>query len=521
MDSAMQPVILFDGVCHLCHAAVRWVIDRDAKGVFRFASLQSEAAREVLQGVGELPDSVVLVDEEGVHTRSEAAMRIARRLGFPYSLVALGRLMPGFLRDRVYGWVARNRYGWFGRMDSCKVPTAELAWRFLDAEEKIVVPELAAAAPPLEGWLTRSIWLYILLVIIPTPQVIGHKLYPWLAANVVGIPVTIYSNGRGDWNYIGVETGFEILVALVAGCFWRWRLPDWFGGVIHAMLRYFLGMIMLMYGWGKLIPLQMEMPGPAELLRTYAGSTKMSLFWTTVGASMEYQMFLGVVEIVVGLLLLFPSTALMGAIGCGLVCLQLVAVNYSYEIGVLWNSTHFLLMSCYLVFPHIPRIVAFLALEISAVPPAVTRFHLPGKKWPWVGFALRGAIFVGMMCVLPGYLFMEWRAREDARTRAVFHGYYFLDVNDKGTNPYRWARVAFSSDQKMTYVSSSGFFYTTTVKHNLGARTIEILFMKGPVTYQYSMPSANLLQLEKGPQKILLKKDPYTVGLLPPWRPKG
>ncbi len=131
------PIILFDGVCNLCNAAINWIIDRDPKQIFRFASLQSEAARQLLPEIDSLPDSIVLIDEDGIHTRSTAALRIARRLGFPWSLAAFASLLPAFFRDAIYNWIARHRYSWFGRTGTCRIPTADLANRFLDAHESI------------------------------------------------------------------------------------------------------------------------------------------------------------------------------------------------------------------------------------------------------------------------------------------------------------------------------------------------------------------------------------------------
>ena len=128
------PIILFDGVCNLCNASINWIIDRDPKQIFRFASLQSEAARQLLPSIETLPDSVILIDEEGVHTRSTAALRIARRLGFPWSLAVLATPLPAFFRDAIYKWIARNRYSWFGRSETCRIPTPELASRFLDSK---------------------------------------------------------------------------------------------------------------------------------------------------------------------------------------------------------------------------------------------------------------------------------------------------------------------------------------------------------------------------------------------------
>ena len=136
-----RPIILFDGVCNLCNSAVEWVIERDKEGRFDFASLQSHAARRELEKVigpeeiAALPDSIVLVDSDGVHTRSAAALRIARALGSPFALLGLGVVVPRPIRDAVYDWIARNRYRWFGRRDTCMTPTPDLAARFLDASK--------------------------------------------------------------------------------------------------------------------------------------------------------------------------------------------------------------------------------------------------------------------------------------------------------------------------------------------------------------------------------------------------
>ena len=129
------PVLLFDGVCNLCNGAVAFVIRRDPRARLRFAPLQSPAADALLASLGvardRLPDSFVLVEDGRVHVRSTAALRVARRLRFPWPLLAVNLLVPRWLRDPVYDLVARNRYRWFGRREACMVPTAELRARFL------------------------------------------------------------------------------------------------------------------------------------------------------------------------------------------------------------------------------------------------------------------------------------------------------------------------------------------------------------------------------------------------------
>lgn len=133
-----EPLILYDGVCKLCHAAVRFVLARDRHARFRFAALDSPAARARLADAGArelraLPDSVVLIDGAGIHVRSTAALRIARALGFPWSLAFLAIVVPRPLRDALYDAIARRRYRWFGREEACPVPPPDVADRFLDA----------------------------------------------------------------------------------------------------------------------------------------------------------------------------------------------------------------------------------------------------------------------------------------------------------------------------------------------------------------------------------------------------
>lgn len=138
-DAPQTRVVLFDADCAFCTGSVRWIIRRDPRGVFRFAPLRSAYASRQLAARGAsadaLPDSMILLDAEGVHVRSTAALRIGRGLRFPWGLLArLGLLVPRGLRDGVYGAVARRRRMLGGR--ACWVPS--------DAERERVVVENGA-----------------------------------------------------------------------------------------------------------------------------------------------------------------------------------------------------------------------------------------------------------------------------------------------------------------------------------------------------------------------------------------
>lgn len=131
--------MLFDGDCNLCNGSVKFILRRDRRGRFQFASLQSAAGRQALAAVGAtgpLPDSIVLVRDGRVAMKSAAALQIARGLRWPWPLLAVFWLVPRPLRDLVYDWIARHRYRWFGKNEACLVPSPELRSRFLDAADR-------------------------------------------------------------------------------------------------------------------------------------------------------------------------------------------------------------------------------------------------------------------------------------------------------------------------------------------------------------------------------------------------
>ncbi len=128
------PIILFDGVCNFCAWSVRFVIERDPRGVCRFASLQSEAGRHLLREHGldeEAMDSFVLVEGVKAWRESDAALRVCLYLRAPWRWLSMFLIMPKFLRDPLYRLIARNRYRWFGKSDTCLVQSPELRGRFL------------------------------------------------------------------------------------------------------------------------------------------------------------------------------------------------------------------------------------------------------------------------------------------------------------------------------------------------------------------------------------------------------
>lgn len=130
-----SPVILYDGVCALCNWAVRFILEHDPEACYRFAPLHSDAAMRVLanvQAVGELPDSVILVEEGMVFARGTAVFRVLAQLRTNWKVLLIFRVLPRGVTDGVYDLVARIRYRTFGRYDACPIPTPEQRKRFLE-----------------------------------------------------------------------------------------------------------------------------------------------------------------------------------------------------------------------------------------------------------------------------------------------------------------------------------------------------------------------------------------------------
>ena len=129
-----KKIILFDGVCNLCNSSVNLVIDRDKNDSFRLAALQSEIGI-LLCNKYEIntatTDSIILIDKDKVFLKSTAALRIAKYLSGGYFLLYLFIIVPAFIRNWIYDIIAKNRYKWYGKRDSCRMPTPELQKKFL------------------------------------------------------------------------------------------------------------------------------------------------------------------------------------------------------------------------------------------------------------------------------------------------------------------------------------------------------------------------------------------------------
>ena len=134
MGVIKERIVLFDGVCNYCNAMVNFAIRNDKKAILKFAPLQSEAGKilkEEYKITSEI-DSVIFIEQGKVYTYSDAAICIAKYLRWPAKALYGLKIIPEFIRQPFYKWIAKNRYKWFGKKEACMVPTPDVKSRFLD-----------------------------------------------------------------------------------------------------------------------------------------------------------------------------------------------------------------------------------------------------------------------------------------------------------------------------------------------------------------------------------------------------
>lgn len=137
MSSNKQPdtaIVIFDGICNFCNSSIHFIIKHDHKNYFKFATLQSEKAKDLVSNFNidlSKNNSILLIEKNKIYYKSTAALRIAKKLNNVYSLLYIFIIVPVFIRNAIYDYVAKNRYKWFGKKEACMLPSAEIRSKFI------------------------------------------------------------------------------------------------------------------------------------------------------------------------------------------------------------------------------------------------------------------------------------------------------------------------------------------------------------------------------------------------------
>jgi len=127
-------IVLFDGICNFCNSSVNFIMDHDEENYFKFAAIQSEPGQELMKKFGLDPVNLttfIFVQGDKYYTKTTAALKVAKHLGFPWNLSYIFIIVPPFIRNITYNIIAKYRYKWFGKKDACRIPTPEEREKFL------------------------------------------------------------------------------------------------------------------------------------------------------------------------------------------------------------------------------------------------------------------------------------------------------------------------------------------------------------------------------------------------------
>lgn len=286
-----------------------------------------------------------------------------------------------------------------------------------------------------------------------------HKLIPWLAAHVLHMasPITVFTNGSGDTTYDYLIILFSIVMAGLSAVVWSVadrkardynKLFYW----VCVIVRYYVAITMLTYGFVKVIKLQFPSPSPTRLLEPFGNASPMGLAWTYMGYSTGFNYFTGLAEISCGLCLLFRKTTTLGAILGIVVAGNIMAINYCFDVPVKLLSTMLVLMSLFLLIKDALRLINFFLLNKAAPPSNIAPHRFKAR---WKNITLSSIKYVFIAYVLVGYTISNLQAAQhygDKAQKPPFYGIYNVQsfVRNKDTiaplttDTTRWAKLIIS-----------------------------------------------------------------------------
>lgn len=310
-------------------------------------------------------------------------------------------------------------------------------------------------------WLPQTAVMWQLTVLAPALD--------WVGGHVFGVEAELHrDSGSGDQAAIWVLVFCLLVIAAVSTVVWSWldrRRPDytrlwaWF----LTFLRLCVAGQMLFYGFAKLVPTQMPEPPLAALLRPYGEFSPASVLWLQVGSSFPYEMTLGAVEVIAGLLLFLPRTATLGALLGVASMAQVFLLNMTFDVPVKILSGHLLVMGLVLLVPQYRRLADFFIVQRRTEPAGQPELFADARANT---IATRVQVFLGIWMVAGSVLtgWQSWNEYGGGRDKPDLYGIWTVDRFDVDgtttapltTDQYRWQRVVFDVPDVLTYQRMSG-----------------------------------------------------------------
>jgi len=350
------------------------------------------------------------------------------------------------------------------------------------------VPETLTGLVPGAGYVSRPyVWLW-------------HKLTPWAAQHffhLSGTRITNFSSGGSGDTTLDYVLNFLFVVIALLGmliCSWLDKKREQYGTLfvwLRIILRFTLAMALFGYGIAKIFPMQFHPLNLRELVERYGDSSPMHLLWTFMGASRPYTIFGGLAETVAAILLLFRRTALLGALVAAGVLLNVVMLNFCYDVPVKLYSTNLLLMALFLLLPDISRLVNVFVLNRTA-PPAELTSPLFSKRWMRVSaYSVTFALFAYSVAAMT---WVGWQSSEYASADGAPPIYGTYDVDTLSIN----GKPAQSTDAaKPDWKQVTAGYSSWVIQNTDGARSVFAPhFGKGNAVYLYSWKTRSYIKLQ-------------------------
>jgi len=295
-----------------------------------------------------------------------------------------------------------------------------------------------------------------------------NAFVPWVGKHLFHVDITVFPNGSGDTTFNYVQVFVYAVLAVLAALVWTavdrkrtqyTRLYAW----LRVYVRFSLATAMISYGAIKVIKSQFPNPSLDKLLQPFGDASPMGLLWTFMGASVSYNVFTGLAEMLGGLLLTTRRTLLLGALVSIVVLSNIVMLNFSYDVPVKLYSAHLLAMAIFLCLPELRRLANFFLLNRTAE--AVAEPPLFASKRLDRGALVLRTLFVASYTALA--LYGGWQGRKtygDLAPRAALYGIWEVDQFEADgqslpplvTDPFRWRRMAFDFPTRMGIQFMSG-----------------------------------------------------------------
>jgi uncharacterized membrane protein YphA (DoxX/SURF4 family) len=313
--------------------------------------------------------------------------------------------------------------------------------------ETLNKPEWTAAG----RLLFKFICIYVVLFALPV-QLLYQDLIIWFGYQFLGVEgeVSTAGTGSGDKLIHWLTFWFHLIIAFLGTLIWtaidrNRKSYHRAGEGLYIFVRYYLALVLLMYGIGKIIPLQFSEPSLIRLTQELGDSSPMGLAWTFMGFSTPYQMFAGWMEAIGAALLLFRRTTLAGALVLTAVMTNVFMINMFFDVPVKLNSAHYLLLSIGLVSLHIKPLWDFLIMGRMARK-NVRPFPVQDSRWQIISYTIKGILIVGVLIAQIFFMYNQYRSFpeppeiagiyqvEEFRLHSIPEALYDIDKD-------RWSRM--------------------------------------------------------------------------------